>query len=54
MPDPAKPMSHEITEKTHLVRHIDIPQVKMFNPNFNKNKPYDMNCVHKNMSYIPL
>ena len=32
--------------------HEDIPHVKMFNPN--KNKSYDMNFIHKNMSYISL
>ena len=38
-------------------RHEDIPQVKMFNPN--KNKSYDKNFIHTNMSstnmsYMPL
>ena len=35
-------------------RHEDIPQVKMSNPNIYKNKSYDMNFTHKNMSYMPL
>ena len=35
-------------------RHEEIPQVKMFNSNLYKNKSYDMNFIHKNMSYMSL
>ena len=35
-------------------RHEEIPPVKMFNPNLYKNQSYDMNFMHKNMSYMPL
>ena len=33
--------------------HEDIPQVKMFNPNLYKNKSYDMDFIHTNMTYMP-
>jgi len=35
-----------------LKRDEEIPQGKMFNPNLQKNKPYDMHFINKNMSYM--
>jgi len=34
-----------------LKRDEEIPQGKMFNPNLQKNKSYDMHFINKNMSY---
>ena len=31
-----------------------LAQVKILNPNFYKNKSYDMNLIHENMSYMLL
>ena len=46
-------MPREMSEY-EKIKDMKISQVKMFNPNLYKNKSYDMNFIHKNMSYMPL